>query len=204
MGIMTGKAATDLARKATMPGTVLRLRMAGQTQGPGFHLEKLTVFCLVGLVADITLPLGKGFMGHGLGLCQLLMTAETGLRQVFPEQAIMAGSMRSMAAQTFSISNRLVHHPFGKLEFRPLVACVTELGTFFHQQPGIFGNMRIMTIAAFPLRHRGMDGLPRKILPVMTRVAHISGQDDRSSEPGEQAEYSQSDKQTPHQLFLPG
>ena len=112
--------------------------------------------------------------------------------------------MRSMTAQTFSITNRLVHHPFGKLEFSPLVTRVTERGSLPLQQPGIFGYMWIMTIAAFALRHRGMDGLPRKILPVMTRVAHISGQDDRSSEPGEQAEYSQSDKQTPHQLFLPG
>lgn len=44
MGIVTRKTATDLPGKSTMPSTVLRLLMTGQTQGISFHLQKLSVF----------------------------------------------------------------------------------------------------------------------------------------------------------------
>ena len=39
----------------------------------------------MGLVTDITLALGKGFMGYGLRLCLFLVTDKTGFRQAFPE-----------------------------------------------------------------------------------------------------------------------
>jgi len=126
MRVMTGKTAAEFARKAAMPGTALRLLMTGQAQGIGFHLEKLVVFCLMGLVADGTLPLGKGFVADSLRFCHLLMADKTCFRQIFPEQAIMPRSMGRMAAKTFSISHRLVHHPFGKFGFGPLMAGVTE------------------------------------------------------------------------------
>lgn len=80
------------------------------------------------LVTGITLALGKGFMGNGLRFCQFRMTGKTSFRQAFSEQPIMARGMGSMAAQAFSIPNRLVHHPFGKLRFRAPMASVTELG----------------------------------------------------------------------------
>ena len=64
--------------------------------------------------------------------------------------------------------------------------------------------MGVMTISALALGHRGMDGLAGKILPGMTRIANLSGQGGRTGKPGEQAEYSQSYKQAPHQLLLPG
>ena len=80
----------------------------------------------MGLVTDITLALGKGLMSHGLRLCQFRMTGKTGFSQAFPEQPIMARGMGSMAAQAFSIPNRLVHHPFGKLHFRAPMTRVTE------------------------------------------------------------------------------
>jgi len=130
MGIMTGKTAADLAGKSTMPTTVLRLRMTGQTQGIGFHLQKLAVFRLMGLVTGIALALGKGFMGHGLGFCQIRMAGKAGFRQAFSEQPVMARGMGRMAAQTFTIPNRLVYHPLGKLGFRALMAGVTEFGSF--------------------------------------------------------------------------
>lgn len=80
----------------------------------------------MGLVANSALPLGKWFVADSLGLCHLLMADKACFRQIFPEQAIMPRSMGRMAAKTFSISNRLVHHPFGKLGFGPRMAGVTE------------------------------------------------------------------------------
>jgi len=44
MGIVARKTATDFTGKSTMPSTVLRLLMTGETQGIGFHLQKLSVF----------------------------------------------------------------------------------------------------------------------------------------------------------------
>lgn len=126
MGVMAGQTAAELARKSAMPSTALRLLMTGQTQGIGFHLEKLVVFCLMGLVADSTLPLGKGFVADSLRFCHLLMADKACFRHIFPEQAIMPRGMGRMAAKTFSITDRLVHHPFGKLGFGPFMAGVTE------------------------------------------------------------------------------
>ena len=47
----------------------------------------------MGLMTDITLALGKGFMAHGLRLCQFRMTGKTSFRQAFSEQTIMARGM---------------------------------------------------------------------------------------------------------------
>jgi hypothetical protein len=204
MGIVTGKTAAELAGKATMPGTVLRLLMTGETQSSGFHLEELAVFGLMGLVTDRTLALGKGFMGYSLRRCQFLVTDKTGFRQAFSKQTIMGCGVRSMAGQAFSIPNRHMHHPFDKLGFRPPMARVTERGAFPLQQPWIFGDMGVMAISTLALGHRAMGKLAAEILPGMARVANLFGHCDRTGEPDEQAEYSQSNKQAPHQLFLPG
>ena len=204
MGIVTGKTAAELAGKATMPGTVLRLLMAGEAQGHGVHLEELAVFGLMGPVTDRTLALGKGFMGYGLRLCLFLVTDKTGFRQTFSKQTIMGRGVRSMAGQTFPIPDRHMHHPFDKFGFRPPMARVTKPGALLLQQPGIFGDMGVMAISTLALGHRAMDKLTGEILSGMTRIANLFGQCDREGEPGKQAEYSQSNKQAPHQLFLPG
>ena len=204
MGVMTGQAAAELAWKAAMPGTALRLLMTGQAQGIGIHLEKLVVFCLMGLVANSTLPLGKGFVADSLRFCHLLMANKACFRQIFPEQAIMPSGMGRMAAKTFSISHRLVHHPFGKFGFGPLMAGVAERRPLSLQQSRIFGHMRIMAISALALGHRTMGEFAGEVFLVMALVANLTGQCNRAGKPGEQAEYQQNNKQAPHQLFLPG
>lgn len=204
MGIMARKTTAQFAWEATMPSAVLRLLMTGQAQGIGFHLKKLTVFCLMGLVTNSTLALGKGFMADGLGLCQFLVADKTCFSQVLSEQAVIPCSMGSMTTKAFSVTDRLVHHSFGKLCFRTLVARVTKFRSLSLQQSGIFRHMRVMTISALTLGHRTMGEFTGKILLVMALVANLAGQRDRTGKPGEQAEYQQNNKQAPHQLFLPG
>jgi len=189
VGVMAGKTAGELARKAAMPGTALRLLMTGEAQGIGFHLEKLVVFCLMGLMADSTLPLGKGFVADSLGFCHLLMADKACFRQIFPEQAIMPRGMGSMAAKTFSITDRLVHHPFGKLGFGSLMAGIAKRCSLSLQQPGIFGHMGIMAVSALALGHRAMGEFAAEVFLVMALVANLIGQCHRAGKPGEQAEY---------------
>lgn len=204
MGIMTGKTTAQFAWKTTMSRAALRLLMTGQAQGVGFHLEKLTVFCLMGLMTDSTLALGKRFMADGLWLCQFLVADKTCFSQVLSEQAVIPCSMGSMTTKAFSVTDRLVHHSFGKLCFRTLVARVTKFRSLSLQQSGIFRHMRVMTISALALGHRAMGEFTGEVLLVMALVANLIGQRDRTGKPGEQAEYQQNNKQAPHQLFLPG
>lgn len=204
MGIMTGKAPAQFTWEPTVPSTALRLLMTGQAQGIGFRLKKLTVFCLVGLVTNSTLALGKWFVADSLGLCQFLMADKTRFRQILSEQAIIPRSVRSMAAKTFPVTDRLVHYPFGKFGFRTLMARITEIGSFSLQQPGIFRHMRVVTISALALGYRAMGKFTDEVLLLMALVANFIGQRDRTGKPGEQAEYQQNNKQAPHQLFLPG
>lgn len=204
VGIMTGQTAAEFARKAAMPSTALRLLMTGQAQDIGFHLEKLVVFCLMGLVTDGALALGKWFVADGLRLCQILMANKTRLRQVLSEQSVMPRSMGSVTTKAFPVTDRLVHHPFGKLCFRTFVAGITKLRALSLQQPGIFRHMRVMTISALTLRHRAMGEFAGEVLLLMALVANLIGQRDRTGKPGEQTEYQQNNEQAPHQLFLPG
>jgi len=116
----------------------------------------------------------------------------------------MGRGVRSMAGQAFPIPDRHMHHPFDKFGFRPPMARITKPGALLLQQPGIFGDMGVMAISTLALGHRAMDKLTGEILSGMTRIANLSGQGGRTGKPGEQAEYSQSYKQAPHQLLLPG
>lgn len=189
MGIMTGKTPAQFAWEPTVPSTALRLLMTGQAQGIGFHLKKLTVFCLMGLMTDRTLSLGKRLMAHGLGFCQFLMADKTCFSQALPEQTVMPGSVGGMAAKAFPVADRLVHHPLGKLCFRTLVARVTKLRALALQQSGIFRHMRVMTISALALGHRAMGEFAGEILPFVALVANLIGQRDRTGKPGGQADY---------------
>jgi len=86
-----------------------------------------------------------------------IMAGQAQLRHVLRQQSGKRAVMRLMAAQAFTVLDRRVNSPGGKLLFQIGVAGQTQLVGFIEQQAFQFGHMGLVAGGAFALGHRLMS-----------------------------------------------